>query len=842
MPFMSHKFLTSSSINTVNNDIGYPVSQTEIEQTLESTQDGILILDRNGIVIMANHFAAEQLESTTRQLLGKPVKYSLQLETFKQKRFFQKAMNHFNAAIKGIPQHFNWIREKDRRPVKAFNILLNTMILDNQQVVIIRLIDITEEKILEWVLLSLAEICNHGGINDIIDDIAGLASKVFDIEHVTISLINNKEMAYTVSYFRHGIKHQNIHFTLNGGPCEEVKHKRKICHFNGDLKTHFPDSNLIKTLNVNGFLGGPLNNADGQVVGLFLLLGEKPIAINAHNTMIFRLFSERVSLEIERLLSQRKLQFLASIPQQDPNPVFRIEATGVILYTNKVGRKILDYWRQQGLSIPLLLQQASARAKKGHDAIRIELDVMDRIYLFIVVWVSDFDQTNIYATDITELKKTQQKMRNLANYDILTTVANRQFFETTVNQWLENAKKNKEEIALLLLDIDNFKTVNDTLGHPVGDKLLRILAKRVAGCIREDDFLARIGGDEFVVLLKLTDKTDIEKIASKINQTLAAPFEFGQYHLETACSIGISYYPSSGTTISELLRNADFAMYRAKKNGKNQYAFYANERDDEANSRLIILKKDLKNAIAKKEFYIDYQPQFDLISKKIVGFEAFTRWIHPKKGLISPSEFIPLAEQTGSIYALGYWTILQALKDYSEVISPLSKGKISLNIAVSQLNDQHFIDNLCNSLSRTNIPFESVILDISEQISTIQYRHLDTNLAFLNAEGIRLSLDNFGNDYSNLARLLDVPFNYLKIDHSLLHSIQQHPRQGAFIRGIIDLASRLQLLVIQKGVENAYQNSILKTLGCHYAQGFYYCRPMPINTLEKFIVDYSQYE
>lgn len=835
---MANEILRIEESKDLDNNFGYFVNSHDIRNALKSSHDSIIVFNRDGKVLLINEFAANIFFLPVEQVINTYLQTVIPLQKWANRRLFCRAIKYFNEAIKGIPQQFNWIEEQDKRPTKAFSVILNALVLDNEPVVVARIINITQAKTLEWVLMSLAEISNHGGINDVIDDITRLAGHVFKVDHASVDLIDGTEIAHTVSYYLHGVKAENIAHPLADTPYEQVKRQKLIFHYNGDVQQQFPKAQLLKDLNVYSFMGGPLINSEGCIVGLFVLLSEKAIDVNDHNKTLFRLFSERVSLEIERLLSHRKLQFLASIPQQDPNPVFRIQSGGGVLYTNSSGREILDYWFKQREDLPPRLIEACKQAKIERDVVRIELDVKLKSYLFIVVWVADFDQVNIYATDITELKLAQQKMRDLANYDTLTNVANRQFFDATLNQWIDEAKKSKTELALLLIDIDNFKTVNDTLGHHIGDKLLKNMAKRTSGCIRKEDFLARLGGDEFVVLLKLSDNTNIEKIAGKINHALSSPFEFGDYHLETACSIGISYYPNGGYTSSELLRNADTAMYSAKKNGKNQYAIYSNEGYDEVNSRLIMLKKDLKNALSKHEFYIDYQPQFDLYTKKIVGYEAYIRWRHPKKGLISPNEFIPIAEQTGYIYALGYWTIKKALQDYASTVIPISKGKISLNIAVSQLNDQHFIDNLCNSLIQTNIPHDSVILDIAEQISTVQYRHLDANLDIIRGEGISLSLDNFGKDHSNLARLLEIPFNYVKIDHSLLHLIDEFPRQGAFISGIIDLASKLDLLVIQKGVESEKQNDTLKKLGCHFAQGFYYCRPLAIDDLEQFINTY----
>lgn len=530
------------------------------------------------------------------------------------------------------------------------------------------------------------------------------------------------------------------------------------------------------------------------------------------------------------------LQFLASIAEQDPNPIISLSSNGEVLYSNHAGSVILSYWSNK---IPTKLRDLCQRVKNNKVVIREEFEVNGQIYLFTLRWIETFEQINIYATDISELKSAQHKMHNLANYDRLTSIANRQYFETTLKNCIENAQKTNKQLALLLIDLDNFKAVNDTLGHHVGDHLLKILAKRIAGCLRRTDFIARLGGDEFVVLLKNRSVADLELIAEKINLALATPFELGDYQIETSCSIGISSYPQDGSTKTELLKNADIAMYQAKKNGSNQYVLFSNICLSNQSKRRTIIKKDLKQPYLEPQLHLDYQPQFELNSTKIVGFEAFLRWQHPTQGLIAPTEFIPLAEQTGTINSIGNWVINQALEDFKKTMSSIIDAKLSLNISLTQLNEQHFVANLCETIARMKLASNLIVLDISESKSLNHYRHLDEHLQALHQQGIQLSLDNFGSELSSLSRLLQIPINIVKIDHNFLHSLEKQPRNQAFISGLIELATKLDLQVIQKGVESEVQDEVLKRLGCHYAQGFYYCPPLSISFLQNFLAGYT---
>jgi diguanylate cyclase (GGDEF)-like protein len=838
-----------ATINLLNNQDDNPhrrreklITDENIKRNLLLTKDCVIVFDEQGRLVLFNEAAANYFPCFTEKIIGEHMSKLVSIKTLAHKRLFSKSMKYFSLAAKGVPQQFQWIVGSHKKPIEAYTILFNAALLDGSKVIITRVIDIIETKTMEWVLRSLAEISNRGGVIEVIDDITKLAAQVFQTEYALVNLLDNADKAYTVSNFYKGKKQKKFSYSLADTPCELVRNKKKICQFNGNVPDKFPKSQFLLDLKIKSYLGGPLINSEKRVVGLLILMSEDKIKINSLDKNLFRLFIDRISLEIERLLSDKKLQFLASFPEQDPNPIISIHTSGEVLYSNQAGSAILNYWSGLANKIPPKLIAACQRVQKSKAVSREEFEINGQAYLFTLSWIEIFSQINIYATDISELKSTQRKMRDLANFDRLTNVANRQYFETTLSSYIAHANKNDKQLALLLIDLDNFKTVNDTLGHHVGDHLLKTLTKRILGCLRSTDFIARLGGDEFVVLLKThkIKEKEIESVAEKINQALATPFELGDYQIETSCSIGISFYPQNGTSNNELLKNADIAMYQAKKNGRNQFAIFSDTKFSGQSKRRTIIKKDLKQLSFAHQLYLDYQPQFDLRSAKIVGFEAFLRWRHPTQGLISPNEFIPLAEQTGSIYSIGNWVINQALEDFKNTMSPITDAKLSLNITLTQLNDKHFVSNLCENIDRLNLANRLVVLDFAEQKPSTQYRHLDDHLQILHNQGIQLSLDNYGGAHSSLSRLLEVPVNIVKIDHNFLHALEKQPRNKAFISGIIDLANKLDLQVFQKGVENEMQNDVLKSLGCQYAQGFYYCPPLSINNLQTYLLKYSK--
>lgn len=551
-------------------------SGEEILNYLKLIPDSIIIFDEVGRLVMLNEIARVELNLSSERLIGQSIDQLLMMKEFTFKHLLNQIATSFNLALKGIPQQFYWIKEQGKRPTQAFNILLNCSLIDGKKVIIVRLINILQAKTLEWVLLSLAEIANHGGINDLIDDITKLASEVFDAEHALVNLIDKESIAHIVSYFYRGKKQKNTTYSLINAPCEHVKRDKTIHYYNGDVQHKYPKDELLRELKVHSYLGGPLLSSEGDVVGLLIVMSEKNIEVNELNKTLFRLFIDRISLEIERLRGLRNLQFLASIPQQNPNPIIRLEASGILLYANNAGQNILKCWQKKNtIILPANITRAYTKAKESEEIIREETEVNGKIYLFTYVYIANFNQINIYATDITELKSAQKKMHSLAHYDAVTNLANRQYFEETLTHWITQAKQNNKKLALLLIDIDNFKSVNDSLGHHIGDSLLKLFSKQMTDCLRREDFIARLGGDEFVVLLKINNYTDAHKVAKKINQALCQPINLDGAPFATSCSIGLSFYPQSGHTIEDLLKHADIAMYQAKKEGKNRYVVFS---------------------------------------------------------------------------------------------------------------------------------------------------------------------------------------------------------------------------------------------------------------------------
>ena len=432
-------------------------------------------------------------------------------------------------------------------------------------------------------------------------------------------------------------------------------------------------------------------------------------------------------------------------------------------------------------------------------------------------------------TDITDRKLAAEKIATLARTDSLTGLPNRAAFLERLNLEFARAKRGANQFAVHYLDLDHFKDVNDTLGHPIGDALLRAVAERLLSCVRETDMVARFGGDEFAVLQDdIEDTADIETLAAKIGEMLAAPFAIEGNQVQTTASIGIVPYRGDVATVDFMMMKADLALYRAKNEGRNQFRFHVAELDEQTQERMII-GKELRHAIERGELELYYQPQVELKSGSIVGLEALIRWNHPKRGLMLPAAFIPIAETTGSIVSIGEWVIEQAcrqIKAWSDL--GIAPPTVAVNLSGAQFKLASQIDRIVTeNLARYNVAPERLELELTESvlIETTQ-RHGET-FKRLRKIGVRLAIDDFGTGYSSLDYLRSFRVSRLKIDRRFISDVTTNADDAAIVRATIGLAHELGIEVMAEGVETAEQRDFLVSAGCKLAQGYYFGKPMP---------------
>ena len=444
------------------------------------------------------------------------------------------------------------------------------------------------------------------------------------------------------------------------------------------------------------------------------------------------------------------------------------------------------------------------------------------------------------GTDISErkvaenaLREQQSRLNYMAFHDSLTSLPNRSLFYDRIFHGLARARRSNSKVALMLLDIDRFKVINDSLGHDAGDLLLKAIAMRLNEGVRDMDTVARLGGDEFVVVLEgVHDTDDVIFVANKLLVTLARPLVISGHEITTTVSIGVSIFPDDGADTDELLKNADIAMYKAKEAGKNNCQFYAKGMSATAVNYLL-LENDLRRAVEQEQLILYYQPQIDLKTGELMGVEALVRWQHPERGLVSPAHFIPLAEETGLIVPIGEWVLRQACHQQRIWLDSGKRvGRMAVNLSPRQFRQKNFPGKVEAILRETRLPAEYLELEITESCAMEHAGETINQLNQLNQMGLFLAIDDFGTGYSSLAYLQRFPIQKLKIDRSFIHDIHEDHNDAAIVKTIIGLAHNMQLKVVAEGVENESQVDWLRQYGCDQAQGFLYAKPLSLKQFE----------
>jgi diguanylate cyclase (GGDEF)-like protein len=424
------------------------------------------------------------------------------------------------------------------------------------------------------------------------------------------------------------------------------------------------------------------------------------------------------------------------------------------------------------------------------------------------------------------LRDSEARMKFLAQHDVLSGLPNRAMFQEHAQKLIAHAARHGRRAALLFIDLDNFKQVNDSLGHGVGDTLLKAAAGRIRHAMREEDLVARLGGDEFCILLsEVSGPSDAAAVAQKLMAALSENFRIGEREMYVSASIGIGCFPEDGDDAETLLMHADVAMYRAKDQGKNGYQFFSADMNRDATSVLALIPA-LRVARERDELRVHYQPRFDMQTGRPVGMEALMRWQHPERGLLLPEEFIPIAEDTGLIVSLGEWILRQACAQTRRWMDAgLAPMTIAVNLSMRQLRHPELVEQVRAALQASRLPAAWLELEITESMAMRAPEMVQKTLWQLAELGVRLSLDDFGTGYSSLNLLKRFPIHALKIDKSFVDGLPGDEHDGAITRAIIAVAKSLGLEIVAEGVESAAQRDFLVDAGCSYCQGFLYGKP-----------------
>ncbi|MCU6792157.1 EAL domain-containing protein [Paenibacillus sp. WQ 127069] len=428
--------------------------------------------------------------------------------------------------------------------------------------------------------------------------------------------------------------------------------------------------------------------------------------------------------------------------------------------------------------------------------------------------------------DITERKKSEQTIYHLAYHDTLTDLPNRRLFMDRLRKEVQLAKRHQAQLAIMFLDLDRFKDINDSLGHEAGDLILIESAKRISHCVGPNGLVARLGGDEFVVLLKsLPSLTEVESVSINIQTSLQEPIELaGQLH-SMSCSMGVVLFPSNGRDPDELLKRADMALYAAKDMGRNGVSFFHSDMEERSLAR-ILLENELKKAIELEQFHIDYQPKLDLSTGQLIGMEALVRWNHPELGRIPPDKFIPVAEDTGLIIPLGEWVLRRACEQNKKwQTQGYPHVQLSVNLSARQFYQPDLLDKIKEVLTMTELDPQWLELEVTESIFA-DIDHAVTILEEIKELGVHTSIDDFGTGYSSFSYIKHLPVNTLKIDASFIRDIHHNKESQAIVKAILTIAQTLDINVIAEGVESQEQLAILQEDGCNQGQGFLFSKPL----------------
>jgi diguanylate cyclase (GGDEF)-like protein len=438
-----------------------------------------------------------------------------------------------------------------------------------------------------------------------------------------------------------------------------------------------------------------------------------------------------------------------------------------------------------------------------------------------------------------ERKSVTLQIRYLAQHDSLTDLPNRSLFIENVKRAVTRCRRTNTFFAVIFIDLDNFKSVNDTLGHEAGDALLVTISKRIKSVIREEDAVGRLGGDEFAVLIEgITTETSLIKIAQNLLNAAKEPLTIADKVIHSTASLGIASYPSCASEATALIKCADLAMYKAKQNGRNGYSFYSEDlqilADDYAN-----LKSDIYDALARNEFELYYQPQVSASGHTITGVEALIRWHHPTKGFIPPDQFIPIAESLGLINDIGDWVIEEACGQLNIWLSSYSNlhqnFKVAINISAHQVRQIDLKEKLCRVLDNNKLPYELIELELTESALIDDIGRCTEKLGALKDLGIQLAIDDFGTGFASFRHLQQLPLQVLKIDKSFIDDICSSEKSYSIVQAMIVMAHALEMGVVAEGVETIAQATLLQTLACDNLQGYYFWKPMPAKNIDQLL-------
>jgi len=666
-----------------------------------------------------------------------------------------------------------------------------------------------------------------------------------------------RTMIRTVAVCAEGHIVPSLTFSLAGTPCAEVI-RQGCCYSSDDVVNEFPLDHLAMKLEVRHYVGLPLISASGMVLGPMAVFSRRPLRDQQLASSILQVFATRAAAELERKHAEEALKTSEEryrlLVEYQSDLVIKLDKSGQFLFVSpsfcavagrdetmllgthyapfvlpedraEVARSFKSLLRPPHTSYHENRAYTGAGVRWFGWAMRTVVDEQGEISAFVGI-----------GRDISERKEAEAEIQKLAYFDRLTGLPNRQLLHDRIQQALIQSRRDGRRVAVMFLDLDRFKEINDTLGHDIGDQLLQAVAERLNTQLRGTDTVARLGGDEFVVVLPaVSQEEDVAAIAQKILEALSEQFPFSGHNLFTSASIGIALAPADGDDVATLIKHADMAMYKAKDQGRNAFRFFSAEMNVKAMERMI-LESGLRRALERNEFFLCYQPQLDLASNTLVGMEALLRWQHPDLGLLGPNSFIPIAEETGLIVPIGEWVLRTAClqnKAWQDAGFPCLK--VAVNLSARQFRQQNLLQVVLQALQDSGLGPQWLELELTEStIMTNPDEALEV-LRQLKKVGVTLAIDDFGTGYSSLSYLKIFPIDSLKIDRTFIRELTTNRNDAAIAEAIISMAHKLELKVIAEGVELEAQQGFLTDSRCNMLQGYYFSYPLTVEEFSAFL-------
>ncbi len=795
-------------------------SDLKMRAILDATQESIFLLDRSGTLLVINITAAQRFGKNSDELIGQSIFDFIPSDVAQRRRGQIEEVFRTGKSI-GFEDNWNGLYYSFHcYPVYNEDGAMESLAAFGK--------DITEQKLIGAALLESEKFLKES------QKIAGLGSYILDLSTGawTSSEVLDQLFGIDKTYERsivgwEALVHPDERIKMEQYLKNEVLAKGQL--FDQEYRIIRQDDQSIHWVHGLGKLEFDSKGSPLKMIGTVQDISEQKLS----SDLLLKL-----SLAVE----------------QSPNSIVITDLDGKIEYVNSMFTAITGYSIDEALGQnPRILKSDETpqstyddmwehliRGDKWHGELinrRKDKSIYVESVTISPVKQSDGKITNYMAIkeDITDKKRAESYIENLAHFDQLTGLPNRVMLNDRVKYFLNRAQRNNEPLTVMFLDLDNFKNINDTLGHTIGDHLLIEIAKRIKATIRDEDTVSRLGGDEFIMLFPNTDSNAAMYIATKLITEISKASIIAHNELTITPSIGIAIYPNDGEDFETLLRNADTAMYRVKNSSRNGFHFFTQEMQLNL-ARNLQLENALRHALKRNELEVYYQPQVAIEDGRIIGAEALLRWHHPDLGMISPAEFIPIAESSSQIIEIGEWVLRTAIQQTKEWLDGgFAPMIIAVNLSAIQFRQKNLLTLITDILEQVQLPPEYLELELTEAVTMHDPESVIGVMNRFHEQGIRMSIDDFGTGYSSLSYLKQFKVYKLKIDQSFIRDISNDPDDRAIVSAIIDMAHNLGLQTIAEGVETAEQLTFLRLHGCNEVQGYYFSKPLPSIEFEQFL-------